>query len=69
MVNDGTVLRVNVIMQTKKKWGFVQSENYPKYVNKILRGFIFSDINLDKIEIKEFITLHEQYLFKKNPIA
>lgn len=47
----------------------MQSENYPKYVNKILRGFIFSDINLDKIEIKEFITLHEQYLFKKNPIA
>lgn len=43
----------------------MQSENYPKYTNKILSGYIFSEINLDKIEIKEFITLHEQYLYKK----
>lgn len=47
----------------------MQSANYPKYINRILSGYIFSDINLDKIEIKEFITLHEQYLLKKEPIA
>lgn len=46
----------------------MQSENYPKYVNKILSGYIFCDINLDKIEIKEFITLHEQYLLKKKTL-